>query len=145
MTSDTPGPDTSTADPAATDAPDPLDAIDGADLADPAGPPDGPGASRRPTWKKVVERGFYLLFVVFIVYYLASVDYSTFEEVQPSWWALGVATVLAMAFRFWGAFIWTTLLRSLGAHDVRLDAELLYVYAKSWLGRYIPGTAPWLT
>ena len=44
--------------------------------------------------------------------------------VRPRWWALVVATVLSLGFRYWGAFIWTVLLRKLGAHDVRLDAEL---------------------
>ncbi len=101
---------------------------------------------RRPKklWKRLVEYGFYALFVGFIVAYLVSIDYGTFQDVQPLWWALAVATVLALSFRYWGAFIWTTLLRSLGAEGVRLDANLLYVYAKSWLGRYIPGTAPWI-
>jgi uncharacterized membrane protein YbhN (UPF0104 family) len=36
------------------------------------------------------------------------------------------------------------LLRSLGASNVRFSNNLIYVYAKSWLGRYIPGTAPWI-
>ena len=49
-----------------------------------------------------------------------------------------------MFFRYWTAYIWVVLLKNLGAKNVRLGRDLLYVYAKSWLGRYIPGTAPWI-
>src|SRR5690606_15773151 len=56
-----------------------------------------------------------------------------------------IATLLAMAFRYWGAFIWLAILRTLGATRLRQNlSQLLHVYAKSWLGRYIPGTAPWI-
>src|SRR5690606_3786732 len=37
------------------------------------------------------------------------------------------------------------ILRALGAKGLRRKKEqLVYVYAKSWLGRYVPGTAPWI-
>ena len=101
-------------------------------------------ARRRPNWKRIFEVSFYALLVLFLLIYLTQIDYNALAGLKPQWSALAIATVLALAFRYWGAHIWTTLLRSLGARDVRLDAELLYVYAKSWLGRYIPGTAPWI-
>lgn len=103
-----------------------------------------PAPARRPRWRRAVELTFYALLVVFLVLYLRSIDLDALRAVRPLWWALAVATVLALAFRFWGAFIWTTLLRSLGARDVRLSPELTEIYARSWLGRYIPGTAPWI-
>lgn len=103
-----------------------------------------PAPRRRPRWRRAAELTFYALLVVFLVLYLRSIDLAALREVRPLWWSLAVATVLALAFRFWGAFIWTTLLRGLGAHDVRLSPELAEVYARSWLGRYIPGTAPWI-
>ncbi|MCV2394174.1 flippase-like domain-containing protein [Actinotalea sp. M2MS4P-6] len=99
---------------------------------------------RRFGWRRALEWSFYAALMIFLFLYLRSVDYSTLRGLQPVWWALVVASVLALSFRYWGAFIWTTLLRSLGAHDVRLNPELVDVYAKSWLGRYIPGTAPWI-
>jgi uncharacterized membrane protein YbhN (UPF0104 family) len=43
-----------------------------------------------------------------------------------------------------GTFTWLTILRSLGARDLHLQKQLIYVYAKAWMGRYIPGTAPWI-
>jgi uncharacterized membrane protein YbhN (UPF0104 family) len=110
----------------------------------PTGDTSPPLPPRRPLWKRAFELGFYALLVVFLVVYLSTIDYEALRDLRPQWWALALATGLALTFRYWGAFIWTALLRSLGAHDVRLDAELVYVYAKSWLGRYIPGTAPWI-
>lgn len=87
---------------------------------------------------------FYSLLLVFLVLYLRSIDYSQLKNIQIGWWPLFLATVFGLAFRFWGTYVWTTLLRSLGARDVHLSSQLVYIYAKSWLGRYIPGTAPWI-
>lgn len=97
-----------------------------------------------PPWRRLLEWSFFLAVLVFLVLYVRSVDWERLRSVEPVWWALVVATVLALAFRYWGAFIWTQILRTLGAHDVRLSPGLTYVYAKAWLGRYIPGTAPWI-
>lgn len=87
---------------------------------------------------------FYGLLAIFLILYLQSIDYSKLQDITIHWRYVVIATLLALAFRYWGAYIWTTLLRSLGARDVRLSSTLIYIYAKSWLGRYIPGTAPWI-
>lgn len=100
--------------------------------------------TRSRTIHRVVPLVFYLLLIAFLVVYLKSIDYSTLGEASFHIGYLAVATVLALGFRYWGAYIWTVLLRSLGAKNVKLSRTLIYVYAKSWLGRYIPGTAPWI-
>ena len=93
---------------------------------------------------KVFPLIFYGLLFVFLFIYLQSIDYSVFKDITLNWWFLAIALVFGMFFRYWTAYIWVVLLRSLGASEVRLNRDLLYVYAKSWLGRYIPGTAPWI-
>jgi hypothetical protein len=60
------------------------------------------------------------------------------------WGYLLLATVLALIKNFTGTFTWFTILRSLGATNLHLHKQLVYVYAKAWMGRYIPGTAPWI-
>ncbi|MBM3210406.1 flippase-like domain-containing protein [Candidatus Saccharibacteria bacterium] len=87
---------------------------------------------------------FYGLLAIFLVLYLKSIDPQVLAaiRVHPGYFIL--SCLLGLAFRLWGAHIWVTLLRSLGASSVRLSRELVYIYAKSWLGRYIPGTAPWI-
>jgi uncharacterized membrane protein YbhN (UPF0104 family) len=87
---------------------------------------------------------FYVALVAFLGLYLASIDYSVLATIRPAWGWLIVASVTGLAFRLWQVHIWTTMLRGLGATDVRLTPALVDVYATSWLGRYIPGTAPWI-
>lgn len=94
--------------------------------------------------RRALPLTFYLLLVVFLVVYLRSIDYSRLSEAEFHWGYFAIASLLALGFRYWGAYIWTVLLRSLGASQVRMNRTLIYVYAKSWLGRYIPGTAPWI-
>ncbi|WP_022881560.1 lysylphosphatidylglycerol synthase domain-containing protein [Gryllotalpicola ginsengisoli] len=101
-----------------------------------------------PRWRRIAMRAipilFYALLAVFLVDYLRSIDFSKLRDARFEPWYFIIATVLGLLFRYWGAFIWTVLLRSLGARQVRMNATLVYVYAKSWMGRYIPGTAPWI-
>ena len=87
---------------------------------------------------------FYACLVVFLVLYLRSIDYSQLRslEIAPGYFVL--ACLLGMAFRYWSTFVWIAILRALGAKDVRWSRGLLGVYAKAWMGRYIPGTAPWI-
>lgn len=87
---------------------------------------------------------FYGLLLLFAVRFFQTLDWSKLEGISVSWTYVLIASVLALVFRYWGAYIWTVLLRTLGATNVRFSRELIYVYAKSWLGRYIPGTAPWI-
>lgn len=100
--------------------------------------------SLKKTAFKLIPWVFYGLLLVFLVLYLRSIDYSKLADISISWPFVLIATAFALAFRYWGAYIWVVLLRSLGAANVRLNRTLIYIYAKSWLGRYIPGTAPWI-
>lgn len=87
---------------------------------------------------------FYVLLFLFAMRFLENLDWSKLEGISVSWTYVTIASVLALLFRYWGAYIWTVLLRTLGATNVSFSRDLIYVYAKSWLGRYIPGTAPWI-
>lgn len=87
---------------------------------------------------------FYALLALFAVRFIGTLDWSKLENLTISWPYVLLATILALTFRYWGAYIWTALLRKLGAQNVTFSSDLIYVYAKSWLGRYIPGTAPWI-
>lgn len=95
--------------------------------------------------KKAVPLGFYALLIVFLFFYLKSIDFDKFSHTHFAWGYVAVASVIALVSRYWQVFIWFVLLRSLGAKDLHKSiSQLTYVYAKSWLGRYIPGTAPWI-
>lgn len=96
-------------------------------------------------WLRPVLTGaFYAVLVAVLAYYLVSIDWGALTGVTIGVAWLLVASVIGLGFRYWQTYVWITVLRNLGAHDVRMNANLTYVYAKSWLGRYIPGTAPWI-
>jgi glycosyltransferase 2 family protein len=99
---------------------------------------------KRPWLRPLLTAVFYVILVVFLVVYLLNIDFSVFATTQIAWWYLIAAAAFALSFRYWQTFIWITVLRGLGATGVRMNAELTFVYAKSWLGRYVPGTAPWI-
>ncbi len=87
---------------------------------------------------------FYILLLLFLYLYLRGLDVSRLYGLKISWGYIFIASIFGLAFRFLGAFIWLTILKSLGAKDIKNKIQLLHIYAKSWLGRYIPGTAPWI-
>lgn len=94
---------------------------------------------------KLVPYVFYALLLVFLVLYIKHIDFSKFNSVRIDWRFVIIASAFGLGMRFWQIFIWFTLLRNLGAKDLKKSTrQLAYVYAKSWLGRYIPGTAPWI-
>lgn len=103
---------------------------------------------RRKKLKKisslVIPLMFYVLFAIFIAIYIQSLDFSTLKDINVAWEYVLVASIFGLAFRYWGVYIWIVLLRSLGAKDLGSKAKLAYVYAKSWLGRYIPSPAAWM-
>jgi len=100
-------------------------------------------ATSTGTFKRIIPYIFYAFVAVFLLYFLATADYSKLSGIDFNWWYFGLATVAGLAYRYWGSFTWQQILRRLGA-KATFSRELNYVYAKSWLGRYIPGTAPWI-
>lgn len=94
---------------------------------------------------QIVQVSFAALVVVFIAIYLSRVDWHSLEHLTLNWGWLILATLIALAFRYWGAGIWLYLLERLGAVGVRNSwVELSYVYAKAWLGRYLLGAGTWI-
>ena len=87
---------------------------------------------------------FYALIAIFAFYYLRNINWAALRSVQINWYWMLAATVASIGVRYWFAGIWMFLLRSLGANLHGQQNELFLVYAKSWLGRYIPGGATWI-
>lgn len=92
---------------------------------------------------RLITAVFYALFVVFLVLYIRTIDFDSLRDLRVNIPLLILACVLSMAFRFWSAYIWRRILENLGAR-ISDNAELTYVYAKSWLGRYLPGKVTWI-
>ena len=101
------------------------------------------GRVRAPV--RTTQRVFTVLVIVFIGRYLATIDWSELRGLRLAPGPFVLATVISLAYRFWGAHIWLFLLRQLGADLGRAESwQLLYVYAKSWMGRYLLGAGTWI-
>ena len=87
---------------------------------------------------------FYAALVVGAFFYLRNIHWNEVHLDKLNWWWVGLAAVLALVQRYWYSFIWMFLLQRLGAKIAHLRFELAAVYAKSWLGRYIPGGVTWI-
>ena len=88
---------------------------------------------------------FYLMVATFLVIYASNLDWNSLLSISLAWQWIGVATLLGLATRFWFARIWIYFLSQSGAKFHKSEKlELYEVYAKSWLGRYIPGSVTWI-
>lgn len=86
---------------------------------------------------------FYVALVVFLFFYIKSIDFAALTQVTFDWRFIVIASIFGLSMRYWQVFIWFIILRGLGAKELENNrVQLAYVYAKTWLGRYIPGTAP---
>ena len=110
----------------------------------PAPAPAATTTRRRLTLARVVPPVFYTALVVFMALYLRGIDYDQLSSLSLSPGYLVLATALALGFRYWGAMIWLVILRGLGVRELGDVRHLLYIYAKTWLGRYIPGKVTWI-
>lgn len=87
---------------------------------------------------------FLILILIFLALYLKDIDYSAFQDLSFSWPLIVLATIVSLLFRYWGVVIWRFILHDLGAKNLPSFTVLSDVYAKSWMGRYIPGTVTWI-
>lgn len=87
---------------------------------------------------------FYLALIIGAVFYVRSIHWSEVHLDKLNWAWVVLAAVLALMQRYWYSFIWMFLLKRLGATIGHLRFDLIAVYAKSWLGRYIPGGVTWI-
>lgn len=87
---------------------------------------------------------FYVALVVGAIFYVRSIHWSDVHLDKLNWAWVVFAVALALVQRYWYAFIWMFLLRRLGAVIFGLRLQLVAVYSKAWLGRYIPGGVTWI-
>lgn len=94
---------------------------------------------------KLLPIMFYALLILFLFFYIKHINFSKIKNVQFAWQYVLVASVFGLTSRYWAIVVWFVLLRGLGATNLdKARGQLIYVYSKAWLGRYIPGTAPWI-
>ena len=94
-------------------------------------------------WQRWVSPLFYTAFLIFLVLYLRGLDLSKVVSLQPAPVYLLLALPIALLVRFMLSRVWMVMIRQYGER-VNSYLELNYVYAKAWLGKYIPGKVAWI-
>lgn len=95
--------------------------------------------------KRAIPITFYALLVGFLAIYITTIDWTVLSGIDINWLLVAAATAVSLSFRYWGVMIWFFLLKRLGATGLSGKyVSLTFIYAKSWLGRYIPGAATWI-
>ncbi len=94
--------------------------------------------------RRVVEILFFAAVIVFFVLYLRGLDWSRLVHLHYDWHYLIAATIVMTIGRYFTVVIWQFILQDLGAKGLPRFTILASVYAKAWLGRYIPGGVTWI-
>ncbi len=96
-----------------------------------------------PRVRLVVNLAFVAAVIAFCAVYVSRLDWGKVAAVKVSipWMLLSVAA--GVSYLFLSSFIWIRMLYRLNP-GVRPSWDLLAVYAKSWMGRYIPGKVVWI-
>lgn len=94
--------------------------------------------------KQALSIIFISMIVVFFAIYLQGIDYRKLASLQFNAVLLIAATAISLSFRYWGVYIWQTILKDLGATSMPHFSLLANVYGKAWMARYIPGTVTWI-
>lgn len=87
---------------------------------------------------------FYVAILLFFALFLKGIDYDSLSGLSINWPLMLLATLISLSFRYWGVFIWRTILSDLGAKKLPHFSLLSSVYSKAWMGRYIPGSVTWI-
>jgi uncharacterized membrane protein YbhN (UPF0104 family) len=95
--------------------------------------------------KSAITLGIYTIIVVFAVIYIQKLDFSKLEGLQVDWLFVALAIPFSILSRVFLPYIWIRLIKIYDKVDDPGEYwQLNYIYAKSWLGRYIPGKVAWI-
>lgn len=88
--------------------------------------------------RRAITIGFYGLVGALLVAYALNLDLGALASMRLGWHYLALALLVGLGQRLLIPAVWVLILRQLGV-KVRRYAAFNFVYAKAWLGRYVPG------
>ncbi|MCX7025035.1 MAG: hypothetical protein NT080_10495 [Spirochaetes bacterium] len=91
----------------------------------------------------IINLLFIAAVVAFCAIYVSRLDWGKVAGVKISPAFMLLSVTAGVAYLFLSTFIWIRMLFRLNP-AVRPSWDLLAVYAKSWMGRYIPGKVAWI-
>lgn len=92
---------------------------------------------------RIVSALCYLFIVYVLARYFWDTDWNKLLQTDVNWAILAAAMLAETGTRFLLPPIWVFLLREFG-QPIRHYWLLNFVYAKAWLGRYLPGKVAWI-
>lgn len=94
-------------------------------------------------FKKIISKVTFILVLIFVLIYIRDTDFKALFEIDVDYGLLIGVTLLILASRFIMPFAWQELIYQFDKKKIE-PIDLLYIYAKSWMGRYIPGKVVWV-
>jgi hypothetical protein len=95
------------------------------------------------TLRTIVNLVFAVAVVAFCVIYAARLEWGKLSALRFSLPSMLLSLLAGVCYLFLSSVIWIRMLFRLNP-AVRASWDLLAVYAKSWMGRYIPGKVVWI-
>jgi len=86
---------------------------------------------------------FYGLLSGFLAFYLQAMDWRAIGSMHPDFRFLLLALPFSLSARMLQPIAWSGLVRDYGECPPPY-AQMSHIYAKSWLGRYVPGKIAWI-
>ncbi|HUW69841.1 MAG TPA: hypothetical protein VMX33_06375 [bacterium] len=93
--------------------------------------------------RMVVNLVFAVAVIAFCAVYASRLDWAKLADLKINPVYMIISLAAGVCYLFLSAFIWIRMLFRLNS-SVRASWNLLAVYAKSWMGRYIPGKVVWI-
>ena len=91
----------------------------------------------RLTWKNIISKATFLLVLIFVIIYIKDTDFKALLEIDVNYSLIIGVTILIVISRFIMPFAWQQIIFQFDGKKID-SVDLLYIYAKSWMGRYIP-------
>jgi glycosyltransferase 2 family protein len=97
-----------------------------------------------PHWvRTAINIAFLATVLVFSAAYVSKLDWAKLSGIKIGIPYMLLSLTAGVGYLFLASFIWIRMLYRLNP-EVRPSWDLLAVYAKSWMGRYIPGKVAWI-
>lgn len=87
----------------------------------------------------------YAAIIAYIYKYIEGLDFDKLSDTSYNWWFLLAALPFSILSRVFLPYIWMKLIRTYQDIDNSNQYwQLNYVYAKAWMGKYVPGKVAWI-
>ena len=95
--------------------------------------------------KRILTFCVYALFLFFFIGYVSTLEFSVLQDIRFDWRYLLAALPFSALSRLFLPYVWVRLIGNYQTVESRHTYwQLNYVYAKAWLGKYIPGKVAWV-